>query len=287
MSAHVRRARHAPKTLASLKKNKTPSKAPPLRKSVSASPKRRAKGGVSGHVRNTNWMRLYLRTVPTPLGPFSLYVDADGAVRCCGWQRSAPGDVAALHMEAQEVCARLESRWYKGIAVTTAGVWADGADVAPGIPGERAVALLTAYFNPLTERVGRPEELERLLLQVPIVYPPTTAFRAQAWETLRRSVPSGQTISYKGLGVLVNKALKRPASAAVAPRAIGMTMGANPIPVIVPCHRVLSSTSSLHGYGLGLRFKVWLLRHEQADVSADKLRVGEEENAVSTAASRR
>ncbi|AYU79780.1 hypothetical protein, conserved [Leishmania donovani] len=284
MTAQAKLARRAPKAVAASKK--APKEAPSLPKSTSASPGQRAQAA-SAPLQSAESVQVYLRTVPTPLGPFSLYVDADGAVRFCHWRRSAPGDAAALCAEAQEVCATMQSRWYKRTPVTVAGVWADGADGASGLPGERAVTLMRNYFNPSTAKAGRPEELERLLLQVPIIYPPTSAFMAQTWATLRHTVPSGKTISYKGLGVRVNKALNLPASAAVAPRAIGVAMGANPIPVIVPCHRVLSSTNSLCGYGLGLRFKVWLLRHEQAGVAANKLRVGEEETAVSTAASRR
>ncbi|AIN99289.1 hypothetical protein LPMP_261770 [Leishmania panamensis] len=283
MTGQARLARRASKSVTAIKK--ASKKALSLPKSAFALPPQ-LKQAASAPLQSTNHMQLWLRTVHTPLGPFSLYVDADGAVRCCHWQRSMPGDAAALQTEAQEVCATMQSRWYKNATVTVAGVWADSADRVSGVPGESAVALLRDYFNPPTAKAGRPEELERLLMQVPIVYPPTTTFMAQAWATLRDTVPSGATISYKGLGVRVNKALHLPASAAVAPRAIGVAMGANPISVIVPCHRVLSSTNSLCGYGLGLRFKVWLLRHEQADVAADKLRVGEEENSVSTVASR-
>ncbi|CBZ28002.1 conserved hypothetical protein [Leishmania mexicana MHOM/GT/2001/U1103] len=284
MTAQVKLERRASKAVAAAKKA---SKAVPcLPKSTSASSRQRAQAA-SAPLGSTDPVQVYLRTVITPLGPFSLYVDAEGAVRFCHWQRSAPGDAASLYTEAQEVCATMQSRWYKSTSVTVAGVWADGADGGSELPGERAVALMRNYFNPSTAKAGRPEELERLLLQVPIVYPPTTAFMAQTWATLRHTVPSGKTISYKGLGVRVNKARNLPASAAAAPRAIGVAMGANPLPVIVPCHRVLSSTNSLGGYGPGLRFKVWLLRHEQAAIAADKLRVGEEETAVCTAASRR
>ncbi|KAG5476764.1 hypothetical protein CUR178_03949 [Leishmania enriettii] len=284
MAAQAKRAQHTANAKAAAKK--ASNRAPSFPASSSAMSKRRAQAA-SAALQRTESLPLYLRTVTTPLGPFSIYVDAEGAVRCCRWQRSAPGDAAALRREAQEVCAAMQSRCYKSALVAVAGVWADGAAGASEAPGGGAVALLRNYFNPPTPKAGQPEELERLLLQVPIVYPPTTVFTAQAWSTLRHTVPSGEIISYKGLGVRVHKALKLPASTAVAPRAIGVAMGANPIPVIVPCHRVLSSSNSLHGYGLGLRFKTWLLRHEQADVAADKLRVGEEENAVSTVASRR
>ncbi|KAK7194365.1 6-O-methylguanine DNA methyltransferase, DNA binding domain containing protein [Novymonas esmeraldas] len=234
---------------------------------------------------------LHLRTVATPLGPFSVYVDGDGAVRCCHWQRCPRGDAAALEAEAREVCAEMQTRWYRSTAVTLARVWPEEpatTAAAEARPGDVAVALLSNYFQCPSPSAGRPAALEKLLLQVPVVYPTaTTAFTSQTWTTLRQTVPSGDVISYKGLGVRVNNALLRSASAAAAPRAVGAAMAANPIPVIVPCHRVVASSGSLRGYGLGLRYKVWLLRHEQATVAAEVLRACEDEAAVSTAASRR
>lgn len=229
-------------------------------------------------------LQLFYRAVATPLGPFSLYVDKDGAIRCCRWQLCPLGDAAALQKEQCEVCAFLQSRWYKNssVAMMPTSVAASAA-----VPGKKAATLLDQYFNPASADAGRPEALERVLLQVPVVYPPATAFMTTTWDVLRQTVPSGETISYKGLGVRVSRALSSRGSCASAPRAIGVAMGANPIPVIVPCHRVLSSTNSLRGYGLGLRYKVWLLRHEQADVPNEKLCAVESESAVSTTVSLR
>ncbi|KPA74208.1 hypothetical protein ABB37_09461 [Leptomonas pyrrhocoris] len=234
----------------------------------------------------TERLQLFYHAVATPLGPFSLYVDGDGAIRCCHWQHSPPGDVAALMKEQRDVCAALQSRWYKNASVEMAKPSSTSTT-----PGEKAATLLYRYFNPSSADAGRPAALEKVLLQVPVAYPPTTAFMTTTWDVLRQTVPSGETISYKGLGVRVSQALSHApssfssSSVAVshaAPRAIGVAMGANPIPVIVPCHRVLSSTNALRGYALGLRYKVWLLRHEQADVPTEKLRSVEFENAVSS-----
>jgi O-6-methylguanine DNA methyltransferase len=240
------------------------------------------------HATSSAQLRLYYRTVATSLGPFSLYVDEEGAVRCCQWQRcSSSEDGAALREEQRGVCASLQSRWYKNTSVEMV----QPSPSSP-VPGNKAAALLDQYFNPISADAGKPEALERVLLQVPVVYPPTTVFMTTTWSVLRQTVPSGETISYKGLGIRVSDVLSGTsafASAAshAAPRAIGVAMGSNPIPVIVPCHRVLSSTGSLRGYGLGLRYKVWLLRHEQANVPNEKLRVVESEDAISTAVSLR
>jgi methylated-DNA-[protein]-cysteine S-methyltransferase len=81
-----------------------------------------------------------------------------------------------------------------------------------------------------------------------------TAFQERVWEALR-GIPAGQTISYGKLAIRLGK----PA----AVRAVGLANGANPIGVVVPCHRVIGANGSLTGYGGGLERKRWLLNHER------------------------
>jgi methylated-DNA-[protein]-cysteine S-methyltransferase len=80
-----------------------------------------------------------------------------------------------------------------------------------------------------------------------------TAFQKQVWQALRR-IPHGTTISYAELA--------RRVGTGSAVRAVGSANGANPVAVIVPCHRVIGSDGSLTGYGGGLERKKWLLEHE-------------------------
>jgi methylated-DNA-[protein]-cysteine S-methyltransferase len=80
-----------------------------------------------------------------------------------------------------------------------------------------------------------------------------TPFQQQVWTTLRR-IPAGRTWSYANMAA----AIGRP----TATRAVGAANGANPVGVVLPCHRVIGSNGSLTGYGGGLPRKVWLLRHE-------------------------
>jgi methylated-DNA-[protein]-cysteine S-methyltransferase len=80
-----------------------------------------------------------------------------------------------------------------------------------------------------------------------------TDFQKQVWLALRR-IPSGATISYAELARRIGKA--------PAVRAVGSANGANPVAVIVPCHRVIGSDGSLTGYGGGIERKQWLLAHE-------------------------
>ncbi len=80
-----------------------------------------------------------------------------------------------------------------------------------------------------------------------------TEFQLAVWNELRR-VPYGDTITYAELAQRIG----RPS----AIRAVGAANGANPIPVIVPCHRVIGSNGTLTGYGGGIERKQWLLAHE-------------------------
>ncbi len=81
-----------------------------------------------------------------------------------------------------------------------------------------------------------------------------TQFQTRVWQELRR-IPYGETISYLELARRINN----PA----AVRAVGMANGANPIAIIVPCHRVIGSNGSLTGFGGGLPTKRALLELEK------------------------
>ncbi len=80
-----------------------------------------------------------------------------------------------------------------------------------------------------------------------------TPFQRDVWKALR-TIPPGETRSYSALAT----ALGRPA----AVRAVGLANGANPIGVVVPCHRVVGKSAALTGYAGGLERKRWLLAHE-------------------------
>jgi methylated-DNA-[protein]-cysteine S-methyltransferase len=84
-----------------------------------------------------------------------------------------------------------------------------------------------------------------------------TDFQRAVWAALR-AIPAGETTSYGRLA----EAIDRPK----AVRAVGAANGANPIGIVVPCHRVIGADASLTGYGGGLERKRWLLRHEGASV---------------------
>lgn len=82
-----------------------------------------------------------------------------------------------------------------------------------------------------------------------------TDFQRRVWAALR-DIPAGETRSYGQLAAAIG--------APKAMRAVGLANGANPVGVIVPCHRVIGAGGTLTGYAGGLERKRWLLAHEAA-----------------------
>jgi len=105
-----------------------------------------------------------------------------------------------------------------------------------------AVSALRAYFG------GDLDALDRLSVD-----PIGTPFQQRVWTALR-TVKAGRTASYADIA----NAIGAPTST----RAVGAANGANPIAIVVPCHRIIGSGGSLVGYGGGLDRKRWLLEHE-------------------------
>ena len=81
-----------------------------------------------------------------------------------------------------------------------------------------------------------------------------TAFQSRVWRALR-DIPVGCTVSYGALAATLG--------APRAVRAVGLANGANPVAIVVPCHRVIGADGSLTGYGGGIERKRWLLAHER------------------------
>ena len=85
--------------------------------------------------------------------------------------------------------------------------------------------------------------------------PVGTPFQRAVWAALR-SIPAGRTMSYGALAAQLG--------APAAARAVGHANGANPVSIVVPCHRLVGAGGALTGYGGGLVRKRWLLSHEGA-----------------------
>ena len=141
------------------------------------------------------------------------------------------GRVCLLHFGADDASVRATlQRWYPGDPVE---VGEDAGGVADA---------LRRYFD------GDLETIDRIPVEMN-----GTPFQKRVWDALRQ-VPAGKTATYAEIAVLIGS----PA----AVRAVGAANGANPVAVIVPCHRIIGSNGKLTGYGGGLWRKEWLLKHE-------------------------
>jgi len=128
-------------------------------------------------------------------------------------------------------------------------------------------AALTPASNPggLTAALGAYFDGDLTAIDGLPVAASGTEFQQTVWRALRE-IPCGQTCSYGELA----RRIGRPA----AVRAVGLANGANPVGIVVPCHRVIGSDGTLTGYGGGIERKRWLLEHEQragASIGAPRL----------------
>jgi methylated-DNA-[protein]-cysteine S-methyltransferase len=122
--------------------------------------------------------------------------------------------------------------------------WYPGAVPTPHDDPGGAIGALRRYFE------GDLDALDHVPVELN-----GTPFQKRVWTALR-GIRAGRTASYAEIA----RGIHEP----TAIRAVGAANGANPIALIVPCHRVIGSSGSLTGYGGGLERKRWLLMHERA-----------------------
>jgi methylated-DNA-[protein]-cysteine S-methyltransferase len=96
----------------------------------------------------------------------------------------------------------------------------------------------------------------RYAFDLPLDWSLTSGFQRRVLQTLYAEIGFGHTVTYGELAAM--------AGHPEAARAVGVAMATNPIPVVVPCHRVVASGGALGGFGGGLEMKRWLLTHEGA-----------------------
>lgn len=101
---------------------------------------------------------------------------------------------------------------------------------------------LQEYFNGVRKSFSIP------------VAPAGTEFMQRVWNALN-DIPYGETRSYKDIAEKTGSNL--------AYRAVGLANNKNPIPIIIPCHRVIGANKKMVGYGGGLKLKEYLLQHEK------------------------
>jgi methylated-DNA-[protein]-cysteine S-methyltransferase len=167
---------------------------------------------------------LFLDRLETPIGVLNIVADASGRLRATEWVEDEAGLHSGLRRQLGAGGYRLEPRDKSRPFGLT-------ASIARYFAGD-----LAALDEIPVETGGTP-------------------FQREVWSALR-GIPCGSTTTYSELA----RAIGRPA----AVRAVGMANGANPVPVVVPCHRVVGADGTLTGYGGGLVRKRWLLSHEAA-----------------------
>lgn len=167
---------------------------------------------------------LFIDRMASPVGTMVIVHDADGRLR-------------ALDFEDHEPRMRQLLRLHWG----REGV---GFVLAPRRVPKPIRQALMAYFG------GDLAALDTLPVATS-----GTPFQRSVWTALRKIRP-GTTMSYGALA----RRIGRP----TAVRAVGLASGANPVSIVVPCHRVIGADGNLTGYGGGLDRKKWLLSHEGA-----------------------
>jgi methylated-DNA-[protein]-cysteine S-methyltransferase len=155
-----------------------------------------------------------------------------------------------------------KTRWgWMGVAASNHGVTAvvlpketrRAAEAELGQPTRSATALAQRNLELAKTALSRYLAGDAPTLDVPLDLSDCSRFRRKVWETLQ-TIPYGRVRSY---GWVARKIGNR-----VAARAVGGACGANPVPLLVPCHRVVASDGSLGGFSAGLPVKRRLLRLE-------------------------
>lgn len=135
--------------------------------------------------------------------------------------------------------------------------WIAGIDFLPPCPPVSATQALAAEATrQLLSYLADPDAIFGLPLK-----PAGTVFQRRVWQQIA-DIPRGSTRTYGELAQALHN----------APRAVGQACGANPYPIVVPCHRVIAANGGLGGFnrqhgGFLLGVKSWLLAHEQPHTS--------------------
>lgn len=168
---------------------------------------------------------LTLSVLQSPIGRLTLACDGEGRVRGLSFDGERPD----------------------GLRRTMRREWL-GAELVEGEAPSAVAGAVSAYFDGDRAALARiPWSLEGAA--------GADGFQGRVWRLLAE-VPAGATISYGETA--------RRAGEPGAAQAAGVALNRNPIPLILPCHRVVGADGAMTGFGGGLERKTWLLRHEGA-----------------------
>jgi methylated-DNA-[protein]-cysteine S-methyltransferase len=174
-------------------------------------------------------MQLFRATIPTPLGDMLALASGEGL---CALEFTSVQGARRGRERLTRLDARLR-RWFPPHEIVDAET----------PPIARARRWLTDYFAGASAEIG---DIPLDMRGAP--------FEQRVWAALC-AIPPGTTTSYGAIAGALGRT--------GASRAVGAANGANPVAIIVPCHRVVGSTGSLTGYGGGLDRKTWLIEHER------------------------
>ena len=141
----------------------------------------------------------------------------------------------------------------------------EARDQKSEVRSQRAETPVARWHELTTRAVRRALQGQSMAAKPPMDLSSGTAFQRKVWAALQ-TIPAGKTETYAGLAA----SLKKPKAA----RAVGGACGANPVPLLIPCHRVVAAQGGLGGFSGGLHWKRKLLGREAGGTSVPLVRFG-------------
>ena len=159
------------------------------------------------------------------------------------WSYASPIGPLGLATDGAVVLGCSFGRLDGGLERTVRRLWPE-SEIASGEPALSVIRALDRYFSGVRDAL---QEIEWRA--------PGEDFQSRVWRALA-AIPAGATISYGEMACRAGE----PGAA----QAAGVALNRNPIPLILPCHRVVGHDGALVGFGGGVERKTWLLAHEGA-----------------------
>jgi methylated-DNA-[protein]-cysteine S-methyltransferase len=202
-------------------------------------------------------------TLSSPVGPLAVGCSAAGVAQLDfrapgGAGRRDPGQAAGQASPDQTTAGQTTAGQASAGQASAGQASAGQASAGQASPGQASSGLLSAARDQLAEYFAG----QRQVFDLPVDWSGCSRAQHQVLSVLYDSVTYGETVTY---GELAQRAVAGPDGISLPARAIGRIMGSNPIPLIVPCHRVVAG-NGLGGYsgGTGIEIKRWLLIFEGA-----------------------
>jgi methylated-DNA-[protein]-cysteine S-methyltransferase len=189
-------------------------------------------------------MDLFSHDLESPIGRLRMLVDPHGQLRRLWFPQASDREPATLRSRAARPHVR------------------DGDEGPASLHGGAPVrATIARALVAVAERLDRYFAGELDAIDDIAIAPQGSPLQGAVWSAVRQVAP-GQVTTYGALATRLGHVDRRMA------RSIGMANAANPVAIVIPCHRVIGKDGSLRGYAWGLERKRWLLHHERARIGA-------------------